>query len=59
MPGGDPGGPASYLLAMTRIRLTKSPATLLKGVDRLLVIAPKRTLDDGDRIDIVAPVGGG
>ena len=53
MPGGDPAGPARYLLAMTRIRLTKSPATLLKGVDRLLVIAPKRTFDDGGFLDVL------
>lgn len=38
---------------MTRIRLTKSPATLLKGVDRLLVIAPKRTFDDGGFLDVL------
>ena len=53
MPGGDPAGPARYLLAMTRIRLTKSPAPLLKGVARLLVIAPKRPFDDGGFLDVL------
>ena len=38
---------------MTRIRITKSPSSLLKGTDALLVIAPKSRFDDGAFLDIL------
>lgn len=49
--GARPGAAGSYLRAMTRIRLTKSLPTLLKGIDRLLIVAPKRVFDDGAFLD--------
>lgn len=36
---------------MTRIRFTKSLPTLLKGLDALLVVAPKARFDDGAFLD--------
>ncbi|MFT5733889.1 MAG: putative aminopeptidase NPEPL1 [Planctomycetota bacterium] len=36
---------------MTRIRITKSLPSLLKGIDALLIIAPKSRFDDGSFLD--------
>lgn len=38
---------------MTRIRLTKSLSTLLKGADRLLIVAPKASFEDGAFLDVL------
>ena len=38
---------------MTRIRITKSLSSLLKGTDALLVVAPKRRFEDGAFLDIL------
>ena len=38
---------------MTRIRFTKSVASLLKGADHLLVVAPKKAFEDGSFLDVL------
>ncbi len=46
---GTPLG--GYFLPMTRIRITKSLSSLLKGTDALLIVAPKARFDDGAFLD--------
>lgn len=41
------------VISMTRIRITKSLPSLLKGADALLVVAPKARFDDGAFLDIL------
>ena len=43
----------SNLRAMTRISYTKSVSMLLKGADRLLIVATRAAFDDGGFLDLL------